>query len=273
MPSIRLDVEMHLSTGIFTTFFLIATLSLAQASEGTVCHLQQPCSVGERSYHIRLPDNWDGKSPMPVLLHFHGWGRQGTLIVRHKRIAGATRARGVLLLAPNGRGRTWRFNNPRSDDIAFIDAMIEDAAKRWPIDRSRIFVSGYSWGGSMAWRYVCARGETVAAMLSISGTLYDQNEKCISPVPVRHVHGTSDTVMDYPLAPDGGLAGPVALWLRQNGCTGEPATNSWQAVKILPFERWRWTHCASGKPVTLDIHQRGHFIPRFWIARQLDELL
>lgn len=247
--------------------------SLAGGEANGTCQLQQPCPVGDRSYHVRLPDGWDGKTALPVLLHFHGWGRQGTLIVKHRRIAGATRKRGVLLIAPNGRGRSWRFNSPNSDDIGFADRVLEDAARRWPIDRSRIFVSGYSWGGSMAWRYACQRGGRIAALLSISGTLYDQQEDCATAVAIRHVHGTADTVMDYPYGPGGGLSGPVALWLRENKCAGEPASSAWQAVKILPFQRLRWIGCESGRPVTLDVHRRGHFIPRFWIARQLDEML
>ena len=96
-----------------------------------------------------------------MLLHFHGWKRQGTLIVRHGRISGATRRRGVLLLAPNGRNRTWDFRDPDSADVDFATAVIEDAARRYPIDRSRIYVSGYSYGGRgdakrATWRR-CAR--------------------------------------------------------------------------------------------------------------------
>jgi polyhydroxybutyrate depolymerase len=37
------------------------------------------------------------------------------------------------------------------------------------------------------------------------------------------------------------------------------------------FARTAWD-CDGGR-VLLDVHARGHFIPRGWIARQLDELL
>ena len=164
------------------------------------CLEQIPCPLGDRSYHVKLPDDWDGVTPMPVMLHFHGWARQGTLIVKHGRISGATRRRGVLLLAPNGISKTWNFWSPESRDVDFAKAVLEDAAKTYPIDRSNIFVSGYSFGSAMAWRYVCERGNEVAALLAVAGSI-SQDETCDeAPRQVRHVHGFRDTVMDFPWA-------------------------------------------------------------------------
>jgi polyhydroxybutyrate depolymerase len=246
----------------------------ANASRLEPCELAVPCPIGDRSFHARPPDNWDGVSPLPVLLHFHGWNRQGSLIMKHGRIAGATRKLGVLLLAPNGLGCSWDFWQPGTGDVAFALSVLEEAARRWPIDRSKIFVSGYSYGSAMAWRFACAAGGRIHTMLAISGSIPDQTERCGFPVNVRHVHGTSDTVMEYPFGPGRRVNGAVALWRRENGCSGEPDTSeTWQAVKILQFQRLRWTTCSSGKSIVLDVHKRGHFIPRFWIERQLTDLL
>ncbi len=237
------------------------------------CEMSLPCPVGERSYHALVPDGWDGVSKLPVLLHFHGWGRQGPLIMKHSRIAGATRKHGVLLLAPNGQGRSWRFWSKDTRDVPFASSVLADAARRWPIDTSRIYVSGYSYGAAMAWRYACEAGRPIAALLAISGSFPDQRESCLAPVNVRHVHGTTDTVMAYPFGTDGDIDGPVALWRDRNGCAGAPRVSRWQAVKVLPIERHEWPDCTSGKSVILDVHKGGHFIPRFWIDRQLTQLL
>ncbi len=251
-----------------------ATEKSAAPDPGAPCQLAVPCILNDRSYHARLPDNWDGKTPLPVLMHFHGWGRQGTLIMKHERIAGATRERGVLLLAPNGLGRSWQFWSSDTEDIPFGRAVLEDAAKRWPIDTSKIFVSGYSYGSAMAWRFACAEGARINTLLAVAGTLPSQDEECHSPVRVRHVHGTSDNVMDYPFGPQGDVEHAVKLWRDRNKCDhGAVSKTNWQLVPILPFTRYEWKSCGSGKSVVLDAHTRGHFIPRFWIGRQLDELL
>ena len=237
------------------------------------CAMLDACAVGDRSYHARLPDEWDGESPLPVLLHFHGWARQGTLVVQHRRIAGATRARGVLLLAPNGLRGSWDFWGADSDDVGFARSVLEDAARRWPVDRARIYVSGYSYGSAMAWRFACQDGADFAALLAISGTLR-QSENCPErPGEVRHVHGLEDTVMDFPMGPGADVTHPVRLWRDRMGCAG-PATapRDWQAREWLTFTRREWRDCREGR-VVLDIHPGGHFIPHGWIARQLDELL
>ncbi|PTX54375.1 polyhydroxybutyrate depolymerase [Litoreibacter ponti] len=243
------------------------------AQEPAPCGAEVPCPVGARSYHLLPPDDWDGVTPLPVLLHFHGWGRQGTLIVKHSRIAGATRPRGVLLLAPNGRGKTWDFWRPESPDSDFADAVLEDAATRFPIDRDRVFVSGYSYGSAMAWRYACENGAGVRALLAVSGTL-DQSEICeTAPAEIRHVHGLKDTVLDFPFGPDGDTTYPVALWRDHFGCGDVARSAQYSTTEKDHFERSVWDGCAREGRVVLDVHPRGHFIPRGWFAYQLDELL
>ncbi len=250
-----------------------ATQAFSQTAEVVPeCLEQIPCQLGERSYHIKAPDDWDGVTPLPVMLHFHGWGRQGTLIVKHGRISGATRKRGVLLLAPNGRGKTWDFWDSDSADTDFAWDVIEDAAKRFPIDRSKIFVSGYSYGSAMAWRMACDRGQGIHALLAVSGTLR-QSEVCeTAPENIRHVHGTSDTVMGFPFGPGGDETYPVQLWRDLKGCAEKTELGFYNTTQKDRFRRTEWS-CGDGGKVTLDVHPRGHFIPRGWIAQQIDELL
>lgn len=232
------------------------------------------CPVGDRGYHVRVPDNWDGESRLPVLMHFHGWKRQGTLIVKHRRIAGATRESGVLLVAPNGLRGSWNFWTAETDDVDFASAVLEDVAKRFPIDEDRLYVSGYSYGSAMAWRFACREGARIAAVLAISGTLPDQSEDCVAPVNIRHVHGRSDRVMDFPFGPDGDETYPVSLWRAKNECAPNPASKTeWAVTEKDNFTRYVWPDCASGKSVTLDVHDRGHFIPVGWIKEQLDQIL
>jgi len=254
---------------------LIAALwmgaALAQSIAQTDCHGDQACQLGDRSYHVLEPDGWDGETPLPVMLHFHGWQRQGDLVVNHQRIAAATKRRGVLLVAPNGDRRTWDFWRPGRPDVPFAAAVLDEVKARYPVDEDRIYISGYSYGSAMAWRFVCEQGNGVAALLAIAGTL-SQSETCDqAPGEVRHVHGTDDTVMDFPMGPGGDATYPVALWRAAYGCDTGTDLGPWQARDWLTFDRTQWA-CETGQ-VTLDLHPGGHFIPHGWIARQLDELL
>ncbi|MBD3664752.1 alpha/beta hydrolase family esterase [Sulfitobacter aestuariivivens] len=245
---------------------------LPHTGQAQDCGLEVACRLGDRSYHVRLPDDWDGTTPMPVLLHFHGWQRQGGLIVKHQRISGHTRRRGVLLIAPNGQGRTWDFWDAGTDDVPFAAAVIEDVAKRYPIDRARLYVSGYSYGSAMAWRYVCQNGNDVTALLAISGTI--RAEDCPqAPREVRQVYGFNDTVMRLPFGPDQNETRPVDMWLDLLDCGNAQRKGAWQAVDWLTLDRRVWDDCANGRKVTLDLHPGGHFIPHGWIGWQLDQLM
>lgn len=250
-------------------FFMSALFALtAHASD---CSGDVMCSLGERGYHVLPPDNWDGTSQLPVMLYFHGWGRQGSVPLNHQHVGDATRSSGVLLVAPNGLGKSWDFWRPGSRDTGFAKAVLDDVEKRFPIDRENLIVSGYSWGSSMAWRFACEAGNQVKVLLGISGTLYDQSETCdTGPVEVRHVHGLKDTVMDYPFGPNGEATGPVRLWQRTNGCHAVEQTSNWQTSQ--EFTRYEWNTCASGKSVKLDAHKGGHWIAKGWMKQQLSEI-
>lgn len=253
----------------FFIFLLLVWSTPALAADP--CHAEIPCTLGDRTYHVLEPDGWDGVSPLPVMLHFHGWGRSGAVVVNHGRIAGATRERGVLLIAPSGRNRTWGFWRPGASDTRFAEDLLRTVAERYPIDPEQIYISGYSYGSAMAWRFSCESDVPVRALLAVAGTL-NQTETCASaPAEVRHTHGLDDTVLPYPMGANGDQTEPVRMWRNRLGCTGDAHLSNWSAVNWFTFTRHDWT-CAEGR-VILDVHPASHLIPRGWIAQQLDELL
>ncbi|WGH79400.1 alpha/beta hydrolase family esterase [Jannaschia ovalis] len=227
------------------------------------------CALGERSYHVRLPAGWDGVTPLPIMLHFHGWGRQGPVPLGSPRTGAAADAAGVLFVAPDGLGRSWDFRRPGSRDTPFARAVLADVAKRWPVD-GRLYVSGYSWGALMAARFACEGGVVVDALLLIAGAFGPGLDCAGRPARVAHTHGKTDTVLDFPLGPDGSDEWAVALWRDRLGCGARTRRFDWNAVSWLTHDRREWD-CAAGR-VTLDVHSASHLIPRGWVARILDEL-
>ena len=261
---------------LLTALTLIATQATAQTRPtsvlpGNPCHGQTACNLDGRTYHIKEPDGWDGVTPLPVLLHFHGWARTGKLPVNHGRISGATRRRGVLLIAPTGLNKTWNFRQGDSYDVDFANRVLADAATRYPIDTAQINVSGYSYGGLMAWRYACESGNKINALMAISAAANWLGQCAQAPREVRQVYGLRDNVLDFPFGPNGDTTFPVKLWRDHYGCGTTATQSDWSATNNRTFTRTIWT-CGTNK-VTLDIHLGGHLIPRGWIARQLDDLL
>lgn len=72
-----------------------STSAFAQNSQNADCQLDIPCELASgRSYHVKAPDDWEGKTQIPVLMHFYGWQRTGVLPAQHDQISGATHRRG-----------------------------------------------------------------------------------------------------------------------------------------------------------------------------------
>ncbi|MDB2407248.1 polyhydroxybutyrate depolymerase [Jannaschia sp.] len=250
---------------------LILPLLLLLSAPAIACTGAEECPLGDRAYHVREPDGWDGVTPLPVMLHFHGWGRQGQTIMNHPRIAGATAPRGVLLVAPDGLGRSWSFRRPNSRDTSFGRDVLADVAARYPTD-GQLIVSGYSWGALMAARFACESGLEIDALLLVSGAFPPDMACAGRPARVAHVHGTTDTVLDFPYGPRGEITYAVGLWRRMLGCDGAAERRyDWQAVSWLTIDRHEWD-CARGM-VSMDVHPASHLIPRGWFAQILDETL
>ncbi len=245
-------------------YILAALLAMTLSTPVFACGQGGQCEVAERSYAAKLPSGWDGDSALPVLLHFHGWGRQGKGVTRNRRIAGAAQANGVLLLAPDGIGKSWNFWGDDRRDIAFAEDVLADAATRWPIDRDRVFISGFSYGSAMAWFFACEQGDRYAGIFGIAGTLrgMDRLDCATGPLTMRHVHGAKDTVMRL----HGGMDA-VDEWAALSGCDERIDTpGPKKAITI-------WQGCAEGRDVRIERHSGGHIIPKGWLRDQLADLL
>lgn len=253
-------------------FSALVALLLALAGPAFACTGTEECRLGDRGYHVLEPEGWDGRSPLPVMLHFHGWGRQGQVPIQSPRTGRAAAAAGVLFVAPDGLERTWDFRRAGSRDTDFARAVLAEVAARYPVAGQPLIVSGYSWGALMAARFACDGGARIDALLLVSGA-FPPGTDCAAAPPLRvsHVHGTTDTVLDFPYGPGGDETQAVALWKGLMGCGAESRRHDWKSVEWLTQERHEWD-CARGL-VTMDVHSASHLIPRNWVARLLGEVL
>ncbi|SFS95304.1 polyhydroxybutyrate depolymerase [Sulfitobacter marinus] len=252
---------------------LLVLPAFASATSAQPCGGDIPCKIGNREYNILLPDDWDGTSPLPVMMHFHAFLRRGKTVVNHPRIGVETKPRGVMLIAPSAQNRAWRFWQDDPADIDFADAVLADVAARYPVDPDHIYISGFSFGAAMAWRYACARGDRIAGLMTMSGTIKQASACPNPPDQVRHVHGLNDIWMSLPRGPGHDATNAVALWRKAFGCAQGKITQHWLIRADTEATNIVWDRCSQGRKVTLDVHTGGHFIPEHWLGTQLDDLM
>jgi len=264
---------MRLIRGLLLVSFILFLPGVSAAQTLEPCGGDVACKIGDRSYNILMPDNWDGVTPLPVLMHFHAFLRRGRTVIHHPRIGSETQPRGVMLVAPSARNRAWRFWQDNPEDIDFADAVLADVAKRYPVDQSQIYVSGFSFGSAMAWRYACARGDRIAGLMTMSGTIKQDSDCPNPPKQVRHVHGLGDIWMHLPRGPGHNVTTAVALWRKAFRCGKGRLEGVIELAPGLNVTHFVWDNCMPGRSVTLDVHSGGHFIPTGWLGRQLDGLM
>lgn len=232
----------------------------------------EPIAVSGGEYHVAAPPGWDGEAPIPVVIFFHGYGQSGEVVINNRRLTEPFGEAGVLLIAPTGLGKSWgHVGSPRRmrDENAFIDAMLADVTARFSIDPDRIWASGFSQGGSMAWDAACYRGDRFDAVFPVAGAFWRPHpQSCTSgPVNLFHTHGTGDTVVPMTgraireVFRQGDVMEGMALWKTTNRCASEPAL-----VETMGDLRCEiWSGCDSARALKLCLHPGGHIVPEGWV--------
>ncbi len=153
-------------------------------------------------------------SGRPVVVFLHGTGSTAAWADGETGWSAVAAREGFALALPAGlppdpaRPPKFLTNPPRwtegPEDVAFLDAVIADALRRTGGDPRRVYLTGFSNGASMTFRYAAERSEMVAAVAPVAGPCRVPDPRPARPVPTFFVIGTAD-----PLVPLYG--GPVRL--------------------------------------------------------------
>jgi polyhydroxybutyrate depolymerase len=194
----------------------------------------------------------------------------------------ALRAQGATLAYPAGIDESWDAGNccgvpsqQKINDVPFVDAVLDDVARHTPVDPERRALVGYSSGGMLTYRYVCARPGRVAAAVVVSGSLESPCDGQISTPDVLAVHGTDDGTIGLDeaifvkrlgLAPRPATS-TLATFTRSAGCSD--ATSSRSAEGELRL----WEGCRGGSVTALLVPGAGHAWDGLDASRRTEDFL
>jgi len=236
---------------------ILLSASLAEAGE------QRTVDVAgvSRTYYV-AGTSAANLTARPLVIMLHGAGGNGEQAVRQYGWERKAEEEGFVVAGPDA----WRpfpdwpanfLTNPRfwndggargnaaiqgSDDVGFIDAMVEDIARVTAIDRTRIYVTGFSSGAGMAQRVAVDRANRYAAVAPIAGIVVVPPTSPVRAMPFLYLSGDRD-----PLNPVQG--GPVRSpwgttftkpahgaisqrWRELNGCPPPTRTMAAPSVRL-----------------------------------------
>jgi polyhydroxybutyrate depolymerase len=154
-----------------------------------------------RTYLVYRPASLPAAAPLVVMLH-GGFGSASQAEKSYGWDAEADREH-FAVAYPDGLGHAWNTGGgccgtpgrTNADDTGFITAMVSAIERQLPVDAARVYATGISNGGIMAYTLAC-RTALFAAIGPDSAT---ELGSCPAahPLSVIHIHGTADTRIPY----------------------------------------------------------------------------
>jgi len=253
---------------------LVGSLQASSASgQDTVVTV----SVGnqQRTAYLHVPAKLDRGKKYPLLIGYHGgagsaqqYVEQSQLFVKGERAGFIVTCPEGTSIGPLGKHRVWNSgpeyarSSRNADDVAFTRQLIDKISSMYAVDPKRIYATGFSNGGQMAYRIALEMSDRIAAIAPMSGGRLAEGSRPSRAVPVLHFHGTADGA--YPLK--GGF-GPISIgvtphvpiddvileWTRFNGARSEP--------RIILNDGWTmWVHDGTAPVALILVNGMGHQI-------------
>ena len=129
---------------------------------------EHPLGLGSRrDGAFYVPAAYEPGRPAPLVLCLHGAGGNGAGHLGTLREQADER--GILLVSPDSRGRTWDvLLGGYGPDVAFIDRALALTFGRFSVDPQRVAIEGFSDGASYALSLGIGNGELFTHILAFS---------------------------------------------------------------------------------------------------------
>jgi len=156
-----------------------------------------------REFWVSVPSGYDKSKAYPLIVGLHWSGGAATDVYNGNSWASGTPFYGLknlygdtaIFVAPNGLDSGWANTNDR--DINFIQAMVTQLQQGLCVDSSRVYATGFSFGGMMSNAIGCEMGGTFRAIASMSGSLWSGCSTSSKKVAAMLLHSEADAVVAY----------------------------------------------------------------------------
>lgn len=224
----------------------------------------------KRYFLVHLAPSY-GSEPQAVVIDYHGYDNTAQRTAQQTNLGAEADKAGFILVFPQAEDSppSWDAGTGAfgptgdADDVQFTRDLLSYLEQNFCVDAARIYVSGYSLGGGMAYRVACTLSDQIAALATVEGAFYHFPGGChpSRPVPVLEIHGQADQLAPY----DGDSAKLIAsvqtylnVWFTLDQC---------QSANKVIFQKsdvtgTEWPDCADGTVVEhYRISDGGHTWP------------
>jgi polyhydroxybutyrate depolymerase len=221
----------------------------------------------ERTYQLYVPPGYTGRSGVPVVFNFHGFGSNAAQQMTYGDFKPLADRHDFLIVAPDGQGDTGgrHFNLTGEpglqNDLLMVSAALADVEAKLCVDTARVYSTGMSQGGAMTSLLACIAPDTFAAFAPVAVILHYSSCAGTHAVAITGFMGTADPIVPF----DGGqvacCGGPVlpaapaamAGWAEHDHCDKE-FTDTRLGSEV---RRRTWSGCDPGSEAVFYIIDGG----------------
>ncbi len=196
----------------------------------------------QRTYLLHLPVDYSPTEKLPLLVAMHGGFGSALNLQSQSLLSEKADKEKFIVVYPEGvKGgaldiRTWNAgaccghaSTNNVDDVGFINALLDHLIPGYAVDTERIYATGMSNGGFMAYRLACELSDRIAAIASVGSSMTVPDCMPSRAIPIIHFH----SYLDENIPSQGGVgSGPSThynisqdsihrIWTKLNGCTSE----------------------------------------------------
>lgn len=229
-----------------------------------------------RTYSFYVPASYVTGQPVPLILNLHGYTSNGSQQAMYSNFNAIADTAGFIAVHPDGTidpntsQRFWNFGifGATVNDVGFLEALIDTISAHYSINSNRVYATGMSNGGFMSYALACQTSR-FAAVASVTGAMsvvmYNSCNPA-NPVPVMHIHGTSDSVVPYNgNSTSKGAGDVVSFWVNRNQCNTAPTVTQVPNTNMMDnatAEHYLYSNGMNGHTVEhYKVNSGGHTWP------------
>jgi polyhydroxybutyrate depolymerase len=252
----------------------------------------------QRSYRVHVPKGYSPETALPLVVVIHGAFSTAKEIEKETGFSVLADQEDFVVLYPNGMGifgflQHWNAGHccgkaaaDNIDDVGFVLATFEDVCSLVNVDRSRIYMVGFSNGGMLTYRFGAEHSQMVAAIAPLAASIGGKSSPESTewripspelPLPIIIFHGMADDNVPYTGGSVKGkpkarqyvpVAESVGFWVKHNGCKAPPLVRDLYNGSV---NQVTWSNCKNGSEVQLyTLKNWGHIWPGKYFTAELD---
>jgi polyhydroxybutyrate depolymerase len=217
----------------------------------------------ERTYILNLPPNYYDAADFSLIIAMHGGGGSASQFESTCKLSEKANAAKFIVVYPEGvqstgvlKARSWNAGGccdyavaQNINDVKFISLLIDQLVAKYKINPKKIYATGHSNGGMMAYRLACELSNKIAAIAPNGCTMVTAACNPVRPVAVLHMHSINDTRVPYQGGIGSGtgtqgvalpsLDSVMNVWSLKNTCTNAAQV----VVNDANYKFTKWIAC------------------------------